>query len=304
MLEPKRLVTRTMKWNNESFFGCLMAFPWIVGLLTFYVYPNVSSFFLSFSSYSILKDGRFVGLYNYQALMMDDLFWTSVYHSLIFSFVFVPLSLLFSLALALPLQVNRKGTALYRTLFYLPILVPITAKAVIWLWLLEPHVGLINVLLSQLGVEGPAWLQSESWSRPALVFMSLWGIGNTLIIFLAGLQDIPREYTEAASVDGAGWFRKLTSITLPLLTPIIVYHLVTGLIGAIQVFSLPYNLTDGQGTPAGSMMFYVMYMYQNAFLYMKMGYASAMAWVLFCITMLLVALIFLTFGKWMHERGS
>ncbi|MDQ0902243.1 carbohydrate ABC transporter permease [Paenibacillus sp. V4I7] len=284
--------------------GWLFVTPWIVGLLLFYLYPLVSSIYLSFTSYSILKAGQFVGLQNYQSLMQDKVFWSSIYNTVYYALVFVPLSIVLSIWLALLLNTRVKGIAIYRTVFYLPTLVPLVAKAVLWMWLLNPQAGLVNQLLSRLGIDGPPWLGNEAWAKPTLVMISLWAVGQTVVIFLAGLQGISQEYYDAASVDGARWYQKFGLVTLPLLTPVIFYNLVMGIISSIQVFSLPYTLTGGSGSPAGSMMFYVMYLYQNAFLYLKMGYASAMAWILFIVIALLTVVIFISSKKWVHYQGD
>ncbi|UOK64972.1 sugar ABC transporter permease [Paenibacillus sp. OVF10] len=181
---------------------------------------------------------------------------------------------------------------------------PQVALAVLWMWLLHPNFGLVNGMLANIGIEGPPWLGGESWSKPSLILMSLWGIGQAVVIYLAGLGDIPEEYYEAAQIDGANWFQKTRKVTLPLLTPVIFYNLVMGMIGAFQQFTLPYTLTKGQGTPANSMTFYVMYLYENGFRYFKMGYASAMAWILFIIVMALTGIIFITSKRWVHYQGK
>ncbi|AJY77501.1 spermidine/putrescine ABC transporter permease [Paenibacillus beijingensis] len=297
----KRSIRQALRKNRT---GWLFVTPWLLGLLLFYVYPLVSSIILSFTSYSILKAGSFVGLQNYRNLMGDGVFWASIYNTLYFALLYVPLSLICSLALALLLNTGRRGIGFYRTLFFLPTLVPLVAKAAIWIWLLNPQFGLVNQALAAIGINGPPWLGSDSWSKPTLVLMSLWAIGQTVMIFVAGLQDISRDYYDAAAVDGARRHQTLWRITLPLLTPVLFYNLIMGIIGSFQVFALPYSLTGGSGAPAGSLMFYVMYVYQNAFLYLKMGYASAMAWILFALIALLTAVIFASSKKWVHYQGN
>ncbi|WP_101781130.1 carbohydrate ABC transporter permease [Paenibacillus antibioticophila] len=295
------MMTRFLKKNAA---GWLFASPWIAGLLIFYLYPLLSSIYLSFTSYSILKPGNFVGLQNYRQLMADKVFWQSVANTLYFAAAFVPLSIVSSLILALLLNMNIKGRTIYRTLFFLPTLVPLIAKAIIWTWLLHPQYGAVNNVLAAWGIEGPAWLNDESWSKPTLVLIELWSVGQIMTILLAGLQTISRDYYEAAEVDGARWHRKLWHITLPLMTPVIFYNLVMGIVGALQVFSLPYSLTGGSGSPSRSLVFYVMYLYDNGFLYLKMGYASAMAWILFVITLLLTIVITVSSRKWVHYQGD
>ncbi|CAM4128886.1 carbohydrate ABC transporter permease [Lederbergia lenta] len=284
--------------------GWLFASPWIIGLVMFYAVPLVSSIYFSFTNYSILQPGEYIGLQNYKELFKDDLFWKSIYNTIYFAVYFVPLSIIFGVALAMILNMKVKGMAIYRTIFFLPTLVPHVALAVLWMWLLNPGFGLVNGMLELVGIQGPNWLGSVAWSKPSLILMSLWGIGQAVIIYLAGLADISDEYYEAADVDGANWFQKTINITIPLLTPVIFFNLVMGAIGAFQQFTLPYTMTAGQGTPANSLTFYVMYLYDNGFKFFKMGYASAMAWILFIIIMALTAVIFMTSKRWVHYQGE
>lgn len=295
---PKKKLSNWGKYK----YGLLFASPWIIGLIVFYAIPLFSSIYFSFTTYSILQPGEFIGLKNYAELMNDTLFWKSVYNTVYFAVYYVPLSIIFGVALAMMLNMKVKGMAVYRTIFFLPTLVPHVALAVLWMWLLNPGFGLVNGFLNTIGIDGPAWLGSETWSKPSLIMMSLWGIGQAVVIYLAGLGDISEDYYDAAEVDGANWFQKTIHITLPLLTPVIFFNLVMGIIGAFQQFTLPYTLTQGQGTPANSLTFYVMYLYDNGFKFFKMGYASAIAWILFVIIMALTAIVFLTSKRWVHYQ--
>jgi multiple sugar transport system permease protein len=290
--------------KKMTLWGVLFASPWIIGLLMFHAYPLIMSVYYSFTSYSILEPGGWVGLDNYRQLMRDEIFWKSIYNTLYFTFIFVPLSIAVGVGLSLILNMKIRGQGIYRTLFFMPSLVPPVATTIIWLWLLNPQFGLVNYWLEQIGIAGPPWIGSEAWSKPSLILMSLWGVGQAIVIYLAGLQDIPQEYYDAADVDGANTWQRLRHITLPLLTPVIFFNLIMGTIGALQNFVLPFMLSNGQGTPANSMMFYVMYLYTNAFGYLKMGYASAMAWILFIIVVALTALIFWTQKRWVHYQGK
>ncbi|PZE21578.1 sugar ABC transporter permease [Paenibacillus xerothermodurans] len=294
--------TLVHRQTKSSYHGILFASPWLVGLLLFYAFPLVASIYFSFTSYSILQPGEFVGLQNYSDLMNDDLFWKSIYNTIYFTVFFVPLSIFFGVSLAMILNINVKGMAVYRTIFFLPTLVPHVALAVLWMWLLNPGFGLVNGVLHAVGIDGPAWLGSETWAKPSLILMSLWGIGQAVVIYLAGLADIPQDYYDASEVDGANWLQKTCKITLPLLTPVIFFNLIMGIIGAFQQFTLPYALTKGQGSPANSMTFYVMYLYDNGFKFFKMGYASAMAWLLFIVIMVLTLIIFATSKRWVHYQ--
>ncbi|HUC94295.1 MAG TPA: sugar ABC transporter permease [Paenibacillus sp.] len=306
---PMPMTTRTKakkskKLGDDALYGWLFASPWVIGLLLFFAVPLVSSLYFSFTTYSILQPGEFVGFRNYVELMADSVFWKSISNTVYFVVFFVPLSIFFGVALAMLLNMRVRGMAVYRTIFFLPTLVPAVAMAVLWMWLLNPGFGLVNGMLDVVGIQGPAWLGSETWSKPSLILMSLWGIGQSVVIYLAGLNDISPDYYEAGDIDGANWFHKMKSITLPLLTPVIFFNLVMGIIGAFQQFTLPYTMTGGRGTPADSMKFYVMYLYDNGFKFFKMGYASAMAWILFIIVMALTALIFYTSKKWVHYQGE
>jgi multiple sugar transport system permease protein len=300
-------LTRNKKTGIEkkiNLFGLIFALPWILGLFLFHVYPLFMSAYYSLTSYSILEPGEFVGFKNYAALFQDNVFWISIYNTLFYTFIFVPLSIVMGIVLALLLNLKIRGQGIYRTLFFIPSLVPPVATTIIWLWLLNPQFGLVNYWLDMIGISGPPWIGSEAWSKPSLILMSLWGTGQAVVIYLAGLQDIPQDYYDAAQVDGANVWQRTKTITLPLLTPVIFFNLIMGMIGALQNFVLPYTLSNGQGTPANSMMFYVMYLYTNGFGYLKMGYASAMAWILFIIVVLLTALIFISQKRWVHYQGK
>jgi multiple sugar transport system permease protein len=297
--------TRKTRFDKKiSLIGFFFALPWIIGLLLFQAYPLFMSAYYSLTSYSILEPGEFVGLKNFNTLFQDRVFWTSIYNTLYFTVIFVPLSIVMGVILALLLNLKIRGQGFYRTLFFIPSLVPAVATTIIWLWLLNPQFGLVNFWLDKIGISGPPWIGSEAWSKPSLILMSLWGTGQAVVIYLAGLQDIPQDYYDAAQVDGANGWQRTNLITLPLLTPVIFFNLIIGTIGALQNFVLPYTLTNGQGTPANSMMFYVMYLYTNGFGYLKMGYASAMAWILFLIVVILTAIIFISQKRWVHYQGK
>jgi multiple sugar transport system permease protein len=196
----------------------------------------------------------------------------------------VPLGMGVGLAVALLLNAKLKGMAVYRTIFYLPAVVPLVASAIMWIWILQPSSGLINTVLRTFGIEGPLWLQSPVWSKPSIILMGLWGAGSGMVIWLAGLQGIPEVLYEAAEVDGAGWWPKFLHVTLPMLSPYVFYNLVMGIIGTFQIFTKAYIMT--QGGPVDSTLFYVYYLFNNAFRYFRMGYASAMAWILFIIILI------------------
>ena len=250
----------------------------------------------------MLNPGEFVGLENYRTLMQDSLFWKSIANTLIFTAMSVPVNIILGLAIALLLNNKIRGIGIYRTIFFSPALVPVVATATVWRWLLNSNYGLFNSILEFFGMAPIPWLASEDWSKISLVMISAWGIGQAIVINLGGLQDISPEYYEAAAIDGANAWQKTTRITLPLLTPVIFYNLVMGLINSLQIFTLPYALTNGEGSPTHSLTFYVMHLYNNAFGYMKMGYASAMAWILFVVILVLTLILFGTSKKWVHYQ--
>lgn len=288
--------------KKKARMGLLFTLPWIIGLLVFYAYPLFSSMYYSLTTYSILSPGKFVGFKNYQKLFNDALFWKSVSNTVYFAVISVPVNIIVGITIALLLNIKSKAVGIYRTIFFIPTLVPIVATATVWKFLLDSQYGLINELLQIVGLKSVPWLTSENYSKLSLVLIAAWGVGQAVIINLAGLQDISPSYYEAAEVDGATAFQKIRHITVPLLTPVIFYNLVMGTINALQTFTLPYAMTNGDGSPVNSLLFYVMYLYSNAFGYMKMGYASAMAWILFVIILVLTLLIFRSSRHWVNYQ--
>jgi len=283
---------RHEKW---CFYGFIS--PWIIGFVLFVIGPVISSFYLSFTNYSITSSAKFIGLKNYNDLLKDSLFWISLYNTIYYVIFFVPLGIIISFSLATLLNQNVKGLAIYRTIYYLPAVMPAVANAVLWIWLLDPQWGLINTVLNMmLGIQGPGWLASEQWSKPGIILMSLWGLGSWIVIYLAGLQGIPLQLYEAAEVDGATKLQKFFHITLPLMTPTIFFTLIIGLIGAFQIFTQAYIMTNGG--PVNSTLFYALYLYRNAFNYLKMGYACSMAWILFVIVLILTIVQFKLSRRW------
>lgn len=265
---------------------------WILGLGAFTAYPVLASLYYSFCDYSILQRPVWIGLENYRQLAEDDVFWLSLRNTLFFAALSVPLGTVVSLGLALLLNQKVIGQAFFRTLFYLPSIVPVVASSMLWLWIFNGQYGVLNEMLSPVlalwGGRPPAWLADPEWAKPALILMSLWGVGNSTVIYLAGLQDVPRELHESAELDGAGPLRRLWHVTLPLLSPVIYFNVVMGLIGAMQVFTQGFVMSGGvEGAPARSTLFYAIYLYSTAFYDLRMGYASAMAWVLFILVALL-----------------
>ena len=288
----------------ESVAGFAFISPWIFGFLVFTAGPILASLALSFCNYDVLHPTEFVGLDNYLALPADPTFWKSLSNTL-WMVAAVPLGMAVGLGVALLLNMEVRGQRFYRTIYYLPAIVPIVAASMLWIWLLQPQFGLINVTLRYLGIPGPQWLQDPSWAKPALILMGLWGAGAGMIIWLAGLKGIPHSLYEAAEIDGAGVFSRFRHVTLPMLSPYIFFNLVMGTIGAFQIFTNAYIMTDGLGGPVDATLFYVFALFNQAFRYFKMGYASAMAWILFLIILALTMINWRLRKKWVFtERGD
>ena len=284
---------------RQRWLGYAFISPWLLGFLIFTAYPFLASVYFSFTKYDIVSSPVWVGLANYRTLLRDDpLFWKSLYVTFHFALISVPLGIVAGVGLALLLNQNVRGIAVYRTLFFLPSVAPTVANAMVFLWLLNGENGLINRLLKTVGIEGPDWLNSTDWAPRSLILMTLWGIGGSMVIYLAGLKDIPSHLYEAAIIDGAGALQRLRHITLPMLTPVIFFNLVMGVIGAFQYFTEAYVMT--QGGPEDSTLFYALYLFRRAWNYLDMGYASAMAWVLFLIVMVLTGFLFQTQRRWVH----
>jgi len=284
-------MTRGDKRNLRT--GLLFISPWIIGFLVFCVYPLVATFYYSLCDYSVLSPPVFVGTENYGHLFTDAIFWKSVSNTLFFAAFAIPLGLVVSLTLAILLNFDLPGRGIFRTIFFLPSLVPMVCLAVLWRWMLNGDLGLINNALNPVldAVNGvfhthfwpPNWLEDSRYAKWGIIFAGLWGVGQAVVIYLAGLQDVPRYLYEAADIDGANFWHKTWHITLPAISPVIYFNTIMGLIGAFQVFAVPYVMTDGGDGPERSLLFMATYLYQNAFDYWNMGYACAIGLTLFLL---------------------
>jgi multiple sugar transport system permease protein len=277
---------------KKTFTGLAFCLPWIAGLSLFTLYPVAASLYYSFCDYSVLQPAIWTGGENYHRLLHDELFWISLKNTFIYAAFSLPLGMVVALCLALLLNCQVCGTALFRTIFYLPSIVPVVASSMLWLWIFNPTFGLLNWAIAPLfhlfGFGAPGWLADPAWAKPALILMSAWGVGNSMIIYLAGLQDVPEALYESAEIDGANKWQQFWHITLPTIMPVVYFNLVMGIIGSLQVFTQVYVMTGGtDGAPARSTLFYATYLFSTAFYNLRMGYACAMAWVLFCIIALL-----------------
>ena len=261
--------------------------PWIIGFLVFTLYPVGASVFYSFCDYDILSKPIWIGTANYRDMAGDSVFWKALYNTLYFAAFSLPLGLVVSLMAAVLLNQSIRCRPLFRAIFFLPSLLPIVATSMIWLWILNGNFGLLNHALKSLGItHPPQWLADPAWTKPSLILMSMWGVGHAMVIYMAALQDVPRSLYESADLDGAGPCQRLWHITLPMISPVIYFNLIMGIIGSLQVFSQAYIMFGGGG-PQRSALFYAVYLYQNAFEYNQMGYACAMGWVLFMIILML-----------------
>jgi len=312
----------TARWRQTGT-ALLFITPWLVGLFALVLYPFVASLIWSFERYDMLSPPRYVGGANY-ARLADELltgqrFGQAVWNTAYYAFVSVPCSIALGVLLAVMLSWKVRGQAVYRTIFFLPSVVPAVASSILWMWLLNPQSGLVNYVLSSIGLSAPGWFNSTAeaawlpdWfagqggfgSKDALVLMSLWGVGNFMIIYLAALGDIPPQLYEAAELDGAGPIRRFWHITLPLLSPVIFFNLVMGLIHAVQAFTQIYITSEGQGAPAGSTLMLSLYIFLAAFKYLDMGYASAMAWTLFVLVVLVTVGLFRSSRHWVYYQGG
>jgi len=284
--------------------GLAFTAPWLFGLSVFTLYPVLASLYYSFCDYSVLQPALWTGGDNYVRLVHDELFWRSLGNTLFFAALSIPLGTVVSLALALLLNQEVPGTPLFRTIFYLPAIVPVVASSMLWMWIFNGSYGLLNYALAPvlrwLHTTAPAWLSDPSWAKPALVLMSVWGVGNSMVIYLAGLKDVPKELYEAAEIDGASALRRFWHVTLPMLTPVIYFNVVMGIIGALQTFTQAFVMMGADGPPARSTLFYALYLFTTAFYDLRMGYASAMAWVLFVVIVALTIIATKWFGKRMQ----
>ena len=299
-----------MKLNlRENIEGYLFISPWILGMVFFALGPILASFGLAFTRWNLFTEPEYVGWANFQKLAHDSLFYKSVFNTIYYTVFAVPLGLVLALGLAMLVNHRLRGVNFFRTAFFLPNVVAGIAMLLLWKWLFDPNFGLINLfldwtglmaVLEWIGLGRPQWISSRTGAMPGMIFMSIWGLGGSMMIFLAGLQNIPRELIEAAELDGAGPWKRFRYVTLPLLTPTIFFLMMVGVIASLQIFNQAYVMT--QGGPAHATLFYVLYLFQTAFERFQMGYACAMALVLFIIT-LIVSLIQLAMGKkWVHYQ--
>ena len=304
---PVRRRRGLLGWTWKETQGFLFIFPWLFGFIVFIAGPFFFSFFLSFTQWRLVGDIKWLGFENYAQLLSgeDTRFVQSVYNTAYYVVFHVPGVLIISFVIAGLLNRKVKGIAIYRTAFYLPSITTGVATAVLWYWVLQPN-GLLNnfldLFLKPMDIQAPNWLGSTTWAMPGLIIMSFWSVGTTMIIYLAGLQGIPQHLYEAAEIDGAGWWGKVRHVTIPMMTPQIFLTMVLAVIGSFQVFTAALIITEGG--PADATLFLLLYLYWNGFRFFKMGYASAIAWILFFVILFLTIVQFLTARRWVYYEGE
>lgn len=300
---------RKRRLGRETGWFWFFISPWIIGFCTFTAIPMLASFYYSFTDWDMFQAGSFVGLDNYKRLFQEDMFYQAVYNTFYYALFYVVLSTLLSLFVAVLLNYPLKGRRIFRTIFYIPTLVPVVVTALLFFRIFAPE-GPVNAVLGFWGIEGPTWFFSETWSKPALIMMSLWGLGTAFILLLSGLQGIPGELYEAARIDGSGAWAEFRYITVPMLSPVIFYNVVMGIINSLQVFTqvyvigtnalMPGGSTGSGGGPGNSLLSIVQLLYIKGFRDYKMGYASAIAWVLLVIILLFTMLVFKSSALWTY----
>lgn len=298
--------TKTKFQTNRAIWGYVFALPWILGLVVFWLGPIIASFYFSFTNYEIIGTAKWLGLDNYQrAFYDDDLFWASLGRTFSFALFYVPAAIIGALLLAAMLNQKLKGTNVFRTIFFMPHLIPAVALAVVWIFLLQPRLGPINYMLREIGVSNPPdWLAARDSALYSVIMINVWAAvgGNTMLIFLAGLQGVPQELYEAAEIDGAGPISKFWNITLPLLTPTIFFNMVLAIIGALKVFTTAWVAT--KGGPSYATWFFALHIYTEAFQYFRLGYGSALAWILTVIVMFFTWVQVAYSRRWVHYEGN
>jgi multiple sugar transport system permease protein len=296
-----KMSSRSFGRRREAIEGLVFISPWLIGFLLFTAGPIIASLLISFTKWSLIGAPEFAGLENFQYMMGDKFFWQALKVTLKY-LVNVPLNLALGLLLAILLNQKIRALWLFRTIYYLPSVTAGVAVSLLWVWVFNPRFGLLNTMLAKVGIKGPAWLYDEHWVIPSLIIISIWGVGRSMLIYLGGLQGIPTSLYEAATIDGAGAWHRFRYVTIPMLSPVILFNLIMGIIGSFQVFDSVYVMTGGG--PNYASLFYVLYLYQQAFQWFNMGYASALAWVLFLIILVCTALIFKSSASWVYYEGG
>ncbi len=302
MLGTRRLPFRMTLRRREMLAGYLFMSPWVVGFLVFMAGPMVASLYFSFTSYDIINAPRWTGLANFSRMFDDRLFYLTLRVTTKYTLASVPLLLVTALAVALLLNQKNIAPGFFRTVYYMPALISGVAVAIVFTWIFNYRFGILNYLLSLVGIKGPNWLGSPHSVLWAFVLMSVWGIGGDVVIFLAALQGVPKALYEAAEIDGAGPWRRFLAITIPMISPVLLFALIMSVIGTFQTFTQSFIMTGGG--PANATYFYLLYLYRNAFNWFDMGYASALAWFLFLLILVLTLIMLRTSARWVYYAGA
>jgi len=285
--------------------GLLFISPWLIGFFAFFTYPFFATIYYSFTNFNGVQSPKWIGLANYTALFHDPLFSTSLFNTFFYTAFELPLSTAAALGLALLLNQNVRGRAIYRTIFYIPSIVPLVASCLIFVWIFNPATGIVNDLLTDVHVVGPGWFFSMAWSKPTFILLGLWGVGTPMVIYLAGLQSIPAELYEVAALDGAHAWSRFRHITIPMLSPVILFNVILQLVACFSYFTQVQVIEGGDiGGPGTSTWMYVQYLYQQAFEYLKLGYSSAMAFFLFVISAIVMIVLFRTSSRWVYYASE
>jgi len=300
-LSSARGSRRSRLARKEILAGWLFVAPWLIGFIAFTLGPMLYSLVLIFLKWDLITPPEFGGLVNFRRLLSDQRVPITLFNTAYYTFIGVPIQLIVAFLLAVALNAQIRGLAVYRTIFYLPSITPAVASAVIWLEILQPEYGILNEFLTNFGIQGPNWLYEPALAKPAFILMSLWSVGPQMIIFLAGLQGVPQVVKEAATIDGANDWMQFRHITIPMITPIIFFNLVMGIIGSWQVFTASLIMTNGG--PENSTLFYVLYLWRNGFQYFRMGYAALLAWILFFIISIFTVIQFALAGRWVYYEA-
>jgi multiple sugar transport system permease protein len=295
----------SLERKREARAGYLFISPWLIGFLVFFVGPIIASFVLSFMHWNITGTPSWAGLDNYIAIFTTDTrFAKAVQVTLVYAAFFLPLEVMAGIGLALVMNLKLSGIGIFRTMYYMPYVVPQVAVALVWVWLLNGRYGLVNTILGWVGIDGPNWLTAPQWVLPSLIIISLWGVGGSAVIYLAGLQNIPQVFYEAATVDGANRWQTFTRITLPMLSPTIFFQVTLGLIGVFQTFTPAFVAAGESGGPLQSGLFYMLYIYNRGFVDLRMGYASALAWILTAFIFVITVMLLRSSRYWVHYESD
>ena len=296
------LLPRISMRQREALDGYLFVCIGAVGFFGLVLGPVIASLVMSFTSWSVLAAPKFIGLNNYRDLIQDELFWVSLRVTSTYVATSVPLGMAWAFAIAILMNQKVKLVSLWRTLYYMPAVVSGVVMSLLWMWVFSPEWGIVNDLLARIGIKGPGWLLDSQWALPTLILMSMWTAGGSMVIYLAGLQGVPTALYEAASIDGANAVQRFWHVTVPMMSPVLLFQLVMGIIGSFQVFTPARVATNGG--PANATLFYNFYLYRNAFSFQKMGYASALAWILFLIMLVCTLIVMRQSQSWVYYEGG